>query len=332
MVIEDKKKKMQKYMEDITLKAMATYEERFQNHLLRLIPPVMSRHLQSIDEHFETKRTIMISDLDSVSESLRSQMNQDFEESWAHFKNEQMTQEFQEPIETMTKQNLQDMESNSQKLLRTILNDLENRSQCLRRNFEIQCSTLTKMFSDKANTITKDFIQLSEDKQTKLEHTSNNTPTPDTTCESVEQVEAAKSSLTEFIKNGMNQLRSENGRLLKELQTAKTEALEEAETTKKTTMEAIDYYMENFYPGARKNIETSQSQRPHYTPPMTQPSMTQDTNTSPIDMTQRKEEQEPTYHPPRPTKTPIYGNVGDTMEERAKLFEERLNMKRNSAQ
>ena len=113
--------------------------------------------------------------------------------------------------------------------------------------------------------------------------------------ELTELTHSTKLKLTELVKASTNQLRSETGRLQKELLNNKTE-----------TMAAIDRHTGQQYPG------NTQYDPNTATPHMTQPSMTQ--QSSVVEESAKS-----------PLKPPPYGtNKGDTLEERMKNYNTRV--------
>jgi hypothetical protein len=125
-------------------------------------------------------------------------------------------------------------------------------------------------------------------------------------------VNQVKAAITEHLQTTMNQLKSENrSRMLKERQNTKTNALEEAESIQRSTLESIDYYMEKHYPGEPKQDEHQpylEHSQESYQPPNVDPMMQEPDLPKHLNL-------QPSQH-----KTPIYSNEGNTLEAKMKAY------------
>jgi hypothetical protein len=78
-------------MDQVMTKTMANYEEQFQKTIKNMAPGIVKKQRKNLDKDYQLKHSNLISDLDSMSESLKEQeMTKDFDDSWLEYKDTQL--------------------------------------------------------------------------------------------------------------------------------------------------------------------------------------------------------------------------------------------------
>jgi hypothetical protein len=335
-MFEEERTKIQNMLDGTITKTLAKHEERFQKYLTRESARKVNEHEQKLQDKYDEKQQEMISNHDTMTADLKRQMMEDFDESWKDFKQHQLSQQIQHATTTLIKENIGDID----KIYNNLITQMEQQGKTTLDTFTRNSNTLTysavssiQTEKDKA----KKEIEKSKDDAMQAMDIENSKPTTtgstmnvnkdELAQEILEQVQKAKTDISELADKHLNQLRSENGRIQKDLsnehsriqkdlRTIKTDLLADVDIikieVKEEMLKAIDHVRETKY--FRENISHTQA------PPLTQPSMSQQTMETNDDYERNPPRQEDT----QTTRTPIFGKPGDTLEERKREYEERI--------
>jgi hypothetical protein len=313
-MIQTQQLKVTASMEQSMTKTMAKYEERFQQTLENTAPAIIKKHRKNLDDDYQLKHSNLISDLDSMSESLKEQMTKDFDDSWIEYKDTQLNGQVHTAVQQIAHQSLGNIQTNldwhariqqakldalaiiqdttTANINRLNAHTSEAMSQ-VHATGKAKIESIEKFFNDKIKTEAHN-----EDPTETIKETAN----------------SARTEINDLVKNSLHQIKTENGRMQKEISNLKTDLMETSERFRKETFAAIDTYMEVNYPGTNKPV--------YGDPPLTQPS--QASQSSPTMSTPQqhdgyghKEQQQQQW-------PPIFGNPGDTLEDRWKAYDNKV--------
>jgi hypothetical protein len=300
-------------MEQSMTKTMAKYEERFQKTIENKAPAIFKKHRKTLDDDYQLKHSNLISDLDSMSESLKEQMTKDFDHSWTEYKDTQLNGQVHTAVQQIAQQSLGNIRTNS---------DWHDRiKQAKLDALAIIQETTTNNIRRLNNSTNEAMSQLHSTSKAKLESiekilkdTAKTEAHEEDPTEIIkEAVNSAQTEIADLVKNSLQQIKTENGRMQKEISNLKTDLMETSELFQKEPFEAIDRYMDVHYPGTNKPV--------YGDPPLAQPS--QVSQSSPTMST--PQQHDGFSHKEQQQQRPlIFGNHDDTLEDRWKAYDNKV--------
>lgn len=332
-IIQGEMKQLSETLATLTTRSLAKYEQKFHTRLANEVPRVLDLHLDGLKTEYQTTRSKMISDLDSLQTLLKEQMTTDFQEAWTDFKEQQLTTQLQEEFKKINKDTTDDLNTQAERHQEKIIQHSKLMIQTIDTATDLHLKNIRTISHHERERIEetatngKKEIQQAEQNaiqtiSTRMAQGLANPPTDDPTTNLNEtesnsiqdQIATGKLELADQLRTIQQTLRSEHGRLQKDLNNTKTETLEAMERHKTDTLNELDRKQDTDYSELpRNNTQASP-------PPLTQPSQSQQFYT---------DETEPTsslHHPSQttPPKTPIFGKAGDTLEDKMRAYDEKI--------
>ena len=271
---------------------------RIQSHTADL-ERICGDHIQRLNRTYEEKNNAMTQDLDALA----LEMTIEFQDTWNNYRQNQLPDQVQGAI--------QDLSTDALEVLEEQIDHLKEHLSTHGKTLLVSIDTTTAISLQQIRTTAayeKEQLQDSCDtEKAKLQATIDKTP-----------------DITEIAKKGMDQLRSETGRLKKELETAKNESLLLISNDKHA---AISSLRQEFDRCANAGLGQSHHQDNHS---LRQPSMEETQSKpdstphedSPQNLAKPRNEEDLPLHATKPTKSPIYGDHGDSFAMKTARYED----------